>query len=198
MWVHLQHSVVTTVHHLPQTNSKAAPSAQADNQRACIMRRKNDTKPHCSHTAAVSEEVISSGMHPPCNGLHPPRMQCCVNEPPFHPISPAPPPPPSSFDLTLVFPDLCGFGVNKSIAKRGWVTVSLPVHSACFHHGFCRFIFPHRYGADPPDLLPSYLLRRAYMCIRTVIIGFPHASMAATACLTVHEIMAGFVRSETD
>lgn len=60
------------------------------------------------------------------------------------------------------------------------------------------FTLSHCYRADPPDLLPSYLIGRAYMCIRKVIIGFPHASVAVTACLTVREIMAESLRSETD
>lgn len=40
-----------------------------------------------------------------------------------------------------------------------------------------------------PWLLVSCLIWWVYMCISQQIIGFPHASVAVTACLTAHEIM---------
>lgn len=136
-------------------------------------------------------------------------MQHCVNDPPIHPISchhpphaPLPNPLPSSSDLTLVFPGLGGFCANKKMQKKKKKRMddSSPasIKAQPTLHCDISFTFSHRYCADPPDLLPSYLMRRAYMCIRRVIIGFPHASVAVTACLTVHEIMAESLRAKTD
>lgn len=89
---------------------------------------------------------------------------------------------------------VCGFRMNKwmrmgdALFRHSVSILSVSIILASSQPVWI-WDFHHRYRANPPYLLLFCLIWWAYMCISQRIIGFPHASVAVTACLTAHEIM---------